>query len=112
MDYNLKIFEWSDEVKRNAFIKHLKIVGDISKVFKYYNDYNKNNYIACYIHVNEEDIFLNRFNEKLYNEYHLDYLKYYYKNPNIKFIVFTNNIYSYKWCKIFFKFFNTFYYYM
>ena len=79
------------------------------KVFRYYDDYNINNYIVCYIYISEEDIYSNNFNEKLYNEYHLDYFKYYDKNPHIKFIVFTKNTDSLNWCRTFFKFFNTHY---
>ena len=74
-------------------------------IMKYYKDFNVNNYIICYIYVEFDN---KPFDEKLYNEYHEEYLKYYSKNPNIKLIVWTNNL---NWCKLNFKFFNTSYIY-
>ena len=80
----------------NNFIYH---------IMKQYKDFNVNNYIICYIYVEFDN---KPFDEKLYNEYHEEYLKYYSKNPNIKLIVWTNN---FDWCKLNFKFFNTTYIY-
>jgi len=71
--------------------------------YKYFRDYNINNYIMCYIYVDDE---YNKYNEILYNIYHEEYYKYYEKNPDIKILVWTNNA---DWCKINFKFFNTLY---
>lgn len=109
---NIKIFEWSNENERNKLISRLNIhYNNFSYIFKYFNDYNYNNYLVCYIYPKDDDVNNNKFNEKLYNEYHNDYLKYYQKNPDIKLIIITNNKESYLWCKTFFKFFNIFYYY-
>jgi hypothetical protein len=84
--------EWNDK----NFIFH---------IMKQYNDFNVNNYIICYIYVEFDN---KPFDEKLYNEYHEEYLKYYSKNSDTKIIVWTNN---FNWCKLNFKFFNTAYIY-
>jgi len=113
MNRNIKIFKWSNKNDKKYFIIKIGFPENlsISNAFKHYKDYNENNYIVCYIYVDDEEIIKNEFNEKLYNEYHSDYLKYYEKNPNIKFIIFTNSKESVYWCKNFFKFFNSYYYY-
>ena len=77
--------------------------GNYSRFMKYFNDFNVNNYILCYIYIEDE---YKTFDEKLYNEYHKNYFKYYSKNPDIKLIVFSNN---HDWCSLNFKFFNTCY---
>jgi hypothetical protein len=79
--------------------------NSIFHIMKAYNDFNVNNYIICYIYVDFDN---KPFDEKLYNEYHEEYLKYYSKNSDIKLIVWTNNL---NWCKLNFKFFNTIYIY-
>jgi hypothetical protein len=79
--------------------------NSIYHIMKAYNDFNVNNYIICYIYVEFDN---KPFDEKLYNEYHKEYLKYYSKNSDIKLIVWTNNL---NWCKLNFKFFNTIYIY-
>ena len=84
--------EWND----NNYLYHM---------MKYYKDFNVNNYIICYIYVEFDN---KPFDEKLYNEYHEEYLKYYSKNSDTKIIVWTNN---FNWCKLNFKFFNTVYIY-
>jgi hypothetical protein len=73
--------------------------------FTYYNDYNVDNYLVCFIYVAED----NKFDEDLYNRYHYEYLQHYTENPQIKIIVLTNNI---VWCKQNLKFFNIYYYYI
>ena len=60
---------------------------------KYFHDYDKNNYILCYIYIDNED---KPFDEILYNDYHKKYLKYFENNHNIKIIIWTNNV---NWCK-------------
>jgi hypothetical protein len=72
---------------------------------KYFNDYNLNNYILCYIYVENDN---KSFDEYLYNQYHQEYFKYYSKNPDIKMLIWTNNK---DWCKLNFKFFNTLFIY-
>ena len=74
--------------------------------FKYFNDYNINNYLNCYIFVSNKNIETNIFDEDLYDRYHKEYLKFYSINPDIKIIVFTNSV---EWCKQNFKFFNIYY---
>ena len=90
----LKILGYKEEWNNKNYLYHF---------MKYYNDFNVNNYIICYIYVEFDN---KQFDEKLYNE---EYLKYYSKNSDIKLIVLTNNL---NWCKLNFKFFNTMYIYL
>lgn len=86
-------------LRKNLGYKKEELINN--NFMKQYKDFNVNNYIICYIYVEFDN---KPFDEKLYNEYHEEYLKYYSKNPNIKLIVWTNN---FDWCKLNFKFFNT-----
>lgn len=108
---NLEIFRLNNKDERHKFLQKIDCSGNLDAVFKFYNDYNINNYIACYIYVSDNQIYNNKYDKNLYNKYHNDYIKYYSENPNIKLVVYTNSKKSSKWCTNFFKFFNTFYYY-
>ena len=108
---NIPPFPLSIDIKTNYLFKKLNI-DEICNIraYKFFNDYNINNYIICYVYVNENKNF--EFDETLYNEYHKEYLKYYSRNSNTKILIITNGKYGYKWCKNFMKFFNTYYYYL
>jgi hypothetical protein len=109
---NLEIIPLNNAGMTSAFMKKLGyIICDTNLIYgkeiahyKYFRDYDINNYIMCYIYVKDEN---DKYNETLYNIYHEEYYKYYEKNPDIKILVWSNNA---DWCKINFKFFNTLYY--
>jgi hypothetical protein len=109
---NIHPFPLSLDIKSNYLFKKLKIDenGNILRAYKHFDDYDINNYIICYVYVNEYKNF--EFDENLYNEYHKEYLKYYSRNSNTKILVITNGKYGYKWCKSFMKFINVYYYYI
>jgi len=108
---NLEIYPINNKDERHIFLQKINCDNNLDAVFKTFDDYNINNYIACYIYVSNYIAICNNFDEELYNKYHNDYIKYYSVNPNIKLIVYTNSKMSSRWCINFFKFFNTFYYY-
>ena len=107
---NVNILPINNDINLNYFLEIIKVDKTIlSSAYSYFNDYNINNYITCYLYIEKNKNF--EFDEILYNKYHSEYLKYYSRNPNIKILIFTNNIYGYKWCKNFMKFFNVYYIY-
>ena len=108
---NLEIFHLNNYDEKHKFLQKIDCGDNLDAAFNNFNDYNIDNYIACYIYVSNYNTICNKFDEELYNKYHKDYIKYYSANPNIKLVVYTNSKKSSKWCINFFKFFNTFYYY-
>ena len=109
---NIDIFELKNTEERCAFYKIINLDDKVDVVCNHFKDYNINNYLACYIYLNEFQPYIEVFDEKLYNKYHATYYRYYSKNNDIKLIVYTNNKLAYKWCRIYFKFFNVFYIYI
>lgn len=109
---NIDIFELKNTYERDCFFKNIICLPNFSAPFNYFKDYNIDNYLACYIYINEFQPYIEVFDENLYNKYHASYYKYYYKNPDIKLIVYTNSKTTYKWCRIYFKFFNVYYIYI
>ena len=108
---NLEIIPFNNENLIKAFIIKLGYIDNLNTIYhnisrtfyRYFNDYNINNYIICHIYtVNPE------YDDILYNTYHKEYYKYYEKNPDTKIIIWTNDK---ELCKINFKFFNVFYIY-
>lgn len=99
-------FKDKKDVKGYLKLYNMSNNKDIQEHFKYFNDYNINNYLNCYIFVSNKKIETNIFDEDLYDRYHKEYLKFYSINPDIKIIVFTNSV---EWCKQNFKFFNIYY---
>ena len=90
------------KIKTNKKISH--------EHFKYFNDYNVNNYLVCVMIVPEykiKDLIYNYADLITYENYQNEYLKYYCENPDIKLIILTNSV---EWCKQNFVFFNSFYY--
>jgi len=107
--YNIKFVSVKDEKNIIKFYNTLGLCYDINYAINYFKDKNKENYMVCYIYIDKFTKF--EFNEELYNMCHSDYIKYYSKNPNTKFIIYTNNKKANIWCKTFLKFFNCMYYY-
>jgi hypothetical protein len=105
-DYD--IYKYNSEDAIYLYYK-LQISNNIDIAMKYYNDYNKDNYIICNLNIKyKEDLI---FNENLYNIYHTQYLEYLSENPNIKLLIYTNSKYGAYWCNIFLKFINSYIYY-
>jgi hypothetical protein len=109
---NIDIFELKNSDERHNFYKKIHLDCKLNMIFNNFKDYNINNYLACYIYLNEFQAYIEVFDEKLYNKYHATYYKYYSKNNDTKLIVYTNNKLAYKWCRIYFKFFNVLYIYI
>jgi hypothetical protein len=105
-DYD--IYKYNSEDATYLYYK-LQISNNINIAMKYFNDYNKDNYIICNLNIKyKEDLI---FNENLYNIYHTQYLEYLSENPNIKLLIYTNSKYGSYWCNIFLKFINSYIYY-
>jgi|688.fasta_scaffold01748_20 hypothetical protein len=105
-DYD--IYKYNSEDATYLYYK-LQISNNIDIAMKYFNDYNKDNYIICNLNIKyKEDLI---FNENLYNIYHTQYLEYLSENPNIKLLIYTNSKYGSYWCNIFLKFINSYIYY-
>ena len=105
---NIKMCSLINEIEIMKFYERLKLLNNTESAFKYFNDYKKENYIVCYIYVDENTKF--EFDENLYDIYHSDYMKFYSKNPEIKLLMYTNGKKGFIWCNTFMKFFNSFIY--
>jgi hypothetical protein len=104
----MKIIQYSNKPEIKRFYGNFNIGSDISYAMKKFNDFDENNYLITYIHGNNRDM---SFDEDLYNLYHNEYYKYYFKNPFIKLLIYTNGIKGMYWCRNFFQFFNMHIYY-
>ena len=106
----LKVVDLTNQNDINNILK-IKTNKKIShEHFKYFNDYNVNNYLVCVIHIDEykiKNLIYTDGDLVMYDNYQNEYLKYYFENPDVKLIVLTNSV---EWCKQNFIFFNTFYY--
>ena len=96
---NIKIFQYNDIIQRNLFYNFFNISSNLIKSFEYFNDYDANNYIICYIYVRLKYGFW------YYQPvFHIYDFKYYINN---RFITRTNSLTAHKrdikpgsWCDI------------
>lgn len=100
-----KIFEYKNS---NYFYKKFSYSNDISYAMKFFNDYNEDNYIITYINSKNLEF---KFDEDLYNSYHKEYYEYYFKNPLIKILIYTEGKKDILFCNFFLKFINRLIYY-
>ena len=103
----MKVYKYTND-RFNFHFKY-SFPGYIDEAIKYFNDNNQDNYVMCYIYIDNYRTF--KFDEDLYNNIHNQYLQYLIENPNTKIIICTNNKYGYNWCKNYLKFINSFVYY-